>query len=50
MVETRHPPYGLLGNQGQLIGFGHLGMAPAQIIVKRFVSLKVVTLKVTPIK
>ena len=45
VVETRHPPYGLVGNEGQQIGFGHLGGAPAQIIVKRVISLKV-----TPVK
>lgn len=45
VVETRSPAYGLVGKQGQRIGFGHLGMAPAQIIVKR-----VVNVKVTPIK
>ena len=45
VVETRNPPYDLVGKQGQRIGFGHLGMAPAQIIVKRIVNVKV-----TPIK
>ncbi len=52
LVIGRSSESGLLGRlrtnayaQGQRIGFGHLGAAPAQIIVKRVVSLKIMPVK-----
>ena len=42
VIETRNPPYALAGKRpGWRLGFGHLGMAPAQIIVKRVVRVEV---------
>lgn len=47
VVETRKPPYALLSRNGAPIGFGHLGSAAAQVIVKRVIELKI-TAQPTP--
>jgi len=49
VVETRRPPYALLSRNGARIGFGHLGSAAAQVIVKRVIELKI-TAQPTPKK
>jgi hypothetical protein len=41
VVETRRPAHALVARNGAPIGFGHLGGAPAQIIVERVIELKV---------
>ncbi len=46
VIETRSPLRALATEEPvRRLGFGHLGMAPAQIIVKRIVSLKVSPVK-----
>lgn len=40
LIVTRQPPLALIGRNGAPIGFGHLGIAPAQIIVKQISNLR----------
>jgi hypothetical protein len=40
IIETRSPPHALVSKAGSRIGFGHLGMAPAQIIVKDVIRIE----------
>ncbi len=41
ILETRQPRAKLLGSRGQLLGFGHLGVAPAQLLLREVVDITI---------